>query len=648
MSYTPLVIADLSGGRNGFDAPINVPEDQCVEAMNVDWWEGECANKRGGSTSLSTTFSSGGPFTDTISSLLRHVPGNDETAAELWGFDGASTPVVGRLVGATTFVAPTLKDNLQNTAAALTVTGASLTGMFFLGYDSTQNRLHVWDPSLSKVRRVGLATPDPPTVATLGGAGLTFTRHYRIRVVDISGSDTRRRSEASTSVSLSITDDSGIRVTKPTLPGEDETHWEVEYADASTGPWYRASQVLVVTSTYDDTASTISTTNLSATTGINVPPPSARFLLTDDNRVVMAGCFETSGGFVTAKNNRVWWTPVVGSNDVGDSERIVTNETVGRGYLDVETAITGLGGPLQGAVYVFGYRRIWKLVPTGLASAPYQRFTISTSIGCIAHKTIFVADDENGAPCLYFLSHRGPYRIGPSGLQYLGTDIEDQWASVNLDATNVVAHGIYHAAKHQAWWWVASGAGNSPSLRLVFDTRRGRAAGDSVRKGWSLANGEGAIAWCSVMFSNTVAASMSRDLKPYIGQGTSTNRIWKCDSSATNDAGTNFQAYVDTKEYGALGRRHAVNSGVLVGQVASGVTITVTARSDFALETNAAGTAVLTAAASETRVQKRLDALQTAGVGTFAFRIGDGSAASNQWTVDAVLVYVEQQEALVA
>jgi len=162
----------------------------------------------------------------------------------------------------------------------LTWVGASFDGKLFLCYDSAQNRLHCWDPGDTKVRRVGLATPDPPTVATQGGSGLSFTRHYRIRTVDIDGSDTKRRSEASTSVSITITDDAGVTVTRPTLPtNEDETHWEAEYADASTGPWYRASQIATGTSTYSDTASSISTTNLSPTTGINLPPPSARYIL---------------------------------------------------------------------------------------------------------------------------------------------------------------------------------------------------------------------------------------------------------------------------------------------------------------------------------------------------------------------------------
>jgi hypothetical protein len=639
----PLLIANLRGGRNGSDPPEMLPDDQCAEALNVDWWEGTVANKRQGSTALSTTFSSGGPFTSTIGSLIRHVPGSDETAAELWAFDAAA--VVGRLAAAATWVAPTMTDALSTQATA--VVGVSFNGMLFLCYDSAQNRLHVWDSSDSKVRRVGLATPDPPTVATQGGAGNTFTRYYRIRVVDISGSDTKRRSEASTSVSITITDDAGVTVTKPTLPGEDETHWEVEYADASAGPWYRASQVLVATSTYSDTAATISTTNLSATANINLPPPSAKFIVANDNRLIMAGNWETSGGYVTPKNTRVWWTPVLGSNDVGDAERLVitTSAALGSAYLDVEAAITGLG-LLGSTVYVFSYRRIWTLESTGQAASPFRRFSLDTGgIGCIFHKSIVQGEDENGAPCLYFWSHKGPYRIGPNGLQYLGQDIEDILASINLAATGVASHGIYHSDKHQVWWWICTGSANDSDVRVVFDTKLGQTtAGDAVRKGWAKHTGPGAAAVCAVMFANTVGATMSRDLKPYIGQAGAVNRVWKCDSTATNDAGTDFQAYVDTKEYGTLGTNHSLRDGVLIGQVASGVTLTVTARSDFALETSAAGTALLTAAASETRVQKRLEGLQTSGVGTFTLRIGDSAAASNQWTVDAVLANVTEQE----
>jgi hypothetical protein len=216
---------------------------------------------------------------------------------------------------------------------------------------------------------------------------------------------------------------------------------------------------------------------------------------------------------------------------------------------------------------------------------------------------------------------------------------------VNLAAAGVVAHGIYHAAKHQVWWWICTSGSTHSNVRMVFDTKLGQTtAADSVRKGWAKHTGPGAVAACAVMFSNTVGATMSRDLKPYIGQVDANNTIWKCDSTATDDAGTTYQAYVDTREYGRIGANHSLRDGTLIGQVASGVTVTVTARSDFGLEGSAIGTALLTAAGSETRVQKRLEGLQTAGVGTFSLRVGDGSAASNQWTVDAVLANVTEQE----
>ena len=646
-TYT-LPITDCRGGRNDSDPPQSLPDDQCIEALNVDWWEGTVANKRQGSTALSTTFSSGGPFTAAISSLIRHVPGSDETAAELWAFDNAATSVVGRLAASTQFVAPTMVDALDANAA-LAVVGASLNGKLFLAYNSALNRLHVWDPANSAVRRVGLATPDPPTVATQGGSGLSFTRYYRIRTVDISGSDTRRRSEASTSVSITITDDAGVTVTRPTLvANEYETHWEAEYADASTGPWYRAGQIATGTTTYSDTAATISTTNLSASTGINRPPPSPRFIVATDNRLVMAGSYETSGSYVVPKDTRVWWTPVLGSNDIGDDERIVVTDSaaLGTAYLDVEAAVTGLG-LLGSTVYVFSYRRIWILELTGQSTAPFRRFSLDTGgIGCIHHKTIVQAEDENGTPCLYFISHRGPYRIGPNGLQYLNGDNETLWSTVNLAATGVVAHGIYHSDKHQIWWWICTGSSNNADTKIVFDTKLGQTtAGDAVRKGWAKHTGASAVARCAVMFANTVGATMSRDLKPYIGQVDAANTIWKCDSTATDDAGTTFQAYVDTKEYGTLGMNHGIRDGVLVGQAASGVPVVVTAISDFGFNSDAAATATLTAVGAETRVQKRLEGLQTAGVGTFRLRIGDSGAISNQWTVDGIVLNVTEQEA---
>lgn len=624
-----ILIADLRGGRNDADPPAMLPDNQCVEALNVDWWDGTVANKRQGSTALSTTFSAGGPFTSLVGTLLRHVPGNDETAAELWGFDGAA--VVGRLAASTSWVAPTMADAFTTTSIG--ITGASLGGMFFLAYDSNLNRLHVWDPSLSKVRRVGLATPAAaPTGADDGAGALSLTRSYRVRWVDVSGSDVRRVSEASAVLTRTIAAKAGSTITRPTAASEDETHWDLEASDETTGPWYRIARTAIATTTYDDTSATISTTNLSPEDGINYPPPSARYLIADDNRVLMAGNWETTGGYVTPKNNRVWYTPVLGSSDIGDAERIPAGN-----YLDVEAAITGIGGPLNGSIYVFSYRRIWKLVPTGDAEAPYVRYGISSNIGCVEHKSIVLAEDEDGNPALYFLSHRGPYRLGVGGLQYLGNDWETLWATINLAAAPA-CHAVYHAAKHQLWWYVATAA--SPNLKMVFDTRLGkRTAGDAVRGGWAKHDGASASAYCSVMFSNTVGATMSRDLKPYIGR-TANNTVWKCDSTATDDAGTTFQAYVDTKEFApaGLGSNVSLQEPSVLAVAATGVTLTVTGRVDHGLRADPTGTVLLTASGTETRVQRKAEGFAGAEAGSVAFRIGDSAAASNQWTVDAVIV----------
>src|ERR1700752_2901477 len=92
------VIADVSGGRNFVD-PFTSPlfrENQCLEALNVEWYRTSFARKRNGSSSQSVAFSAGGPFTGKLSTLIRHVPSASETAAELWAIDDAATPIVAR------------------------------------------------------------------------------------------------------------------------------------------------------------------------------------------------------------------------------------------------------------------------------------------------------------------------------------------------------------------------------------------------------------------------------------------------------------------------------------------------------------------------------------------------------------------------
>ena len=136
-----LVISDLRGGRNGFDPPWALRPTECAEAVNVEWYKARCGRPRGGTATIGMTFSAGGPFTGVIGFLGRYVPGTDEGAAELWAIDSAATPVVGRMAGAATFSAPTLKDAL--TGLATDVSAATVNGKYFLAYVSGQARLHV-------------------------------------------------------------------------------------------------------------------------------------------------------------------------------------------------------------------------------------------------------------------------------------------------------------------------------------------------------------------------------------------------------------------------------------------------------------------------------------------------------------------------
>jgi hypothetical protein len=635
---TPVLISDLRGGRNKTDPPALMPETQCVEAMNVDWYLASFARKRPGTSTVSTTFSSGGPFTGIIGALMRFVPGAVETAAELWAIDNAN--IIGRLAGAATWVAPTSIAGTPSTW--LEANGVSLGGLFFLAYQvSTSNRLKVWDSVLNEIRPVGLATPAAPTGADDAAGGLTLTRSYRVRWVEISGSDTRRMSEASAILTRSIAAKAGSTITRPTAAGEGETHWDLEASDATTGPWYRIARTVIGTTTFDDTSGTIATTNISPLDGIFYPPPSAKYLVATDARVLMAGAWETSGGYTTPKNNRVWYTPVIGDRDVGDSERIPSANRI-----DVDAAITGLGGPLQGSIYVFGYRRMWKLVPTGVDSDPYHKFDISSPVGCIAHSSIVMAEDETGSPALYFWSHVGPYRLGATGLQFLGLDIKDQIDAVNLGAANVVVHGQYHSSLHQVWWWIATGSANDPNVKVVFDTRLGRSgAAGAVRGGWSLANGTQTVSRCSCMFANTIGATMSRDLKPYVARAAMVSVIGKCDSSATDDYGDTYQAYIDTREYASpAGLDHDLASmeGFVVAKAASGVTISVTPTHGYGQQTITAGTVSLTPSGSETRLRRKMEGMQTADAPSVSYRVGDAAAVSNGWQID--LVVFEHQD----
>lgn len=647
----PIVIADLRGGRNGSDPPMSLRFDQCVEGRNVDWKDATGAHKRGGSIAVAQT--GGTAFTLGVQTLERHIPGSVETAAELWGIDGAATPIVKRLTGGTSWANVTLDDAIATKPQE--VIGAALNGKRFFAFDSTVDRLHVYDPQLSspRVRRVGFATPAAPTAANQGvGTYAATLRYYRVRWLHLNGTLVIRRSEPGASVTITPSGTGlSVRVTQPTVAGEGETHWEIEVSLDNT-TFYRLSQTVIATTTYDDSAvtTTYASNTLSDPTGMHSRFPSVKFLITDGNRLIGGGSWEPTGADSGGKSSRVWFTPVLGSADKGDDER-VPNQTTQKNWVDVNEndggGLTGLGGPLNGVPWYFKYRQVGKLRPTGDVTTPYLPRKVRDDIGCISHKSIAIGEDHLGRPALYFYSHRGPYRVTADGdIQYLGRDNEDLWRTVNLGATSVVSHSIYYPDLHQWWVYVATGSSNDPDLKMMFDVQRGFPdENGQIRGGWMPHDGDSAGARCSCLFSNTLGASMSRDLKPHIGRSTGTT-IFKCDTTDLDDNGAAFRGYTTTRPLLTtpdLLHKVGLEQATIIGKALAGSDLTVTITRDFGKETRTHSVS-LAPVGSETRIVKKVEGSEMGEADSVQYTVGDTAVSTEAWLWDAIVAPVLSQE----
>lgn len=654
----PIVFDDLRGGRNDTDPPLKLPMNQAVEFLNMDWKDATFGRKRGGAISVALT--GGSTFASGISTLARHVPGSDETAAELWGIDGA--PLFKRLTGGTAWADVTGTD--VPTTRFQDVEGVSLNGKFFVAYDTAVDRMHAYDPLLSSptLRRMGLVVPAAPTVANTVPAGTyaAVIGYWRVRWIQVSGSTLVRRSEpsASTSFTPSGTKD-GVVITRPTAAGEGETHWEIEVStDNATFfavfAFHNAGSQIAIATTTGTLNAAVSAV---VAAGILVDPagyhslfPSVKHLLTDGNRLLGAGAWESAGAQSGGKNSRIWFTPVLGSADKGDDERIMLT-TQQKNYVDINEndggGVTGLGGPINGIPFAFKYRQIWKLRPTGDVTTPYLPRKIIDGVGCIAHKSIAIGEDQTGRAALYFMSHRGPYRVNFDGaIEYLGRDNEATWRTINLAATSVVTHSTYYPDLHQWWVWIATGSANDPDVKMMFDVQRGFPdENGQIRGGWAKHTGDSAGARCSCLFANTLGASMSKDLKPHIGRSTGTT-IFKCDTTDTDDNATDFQAYATTRPVQTtpdLLRKVGIAESTLVAKAGAAQTVTVTINRDFGKETRAASV-LLTAAGSETRVVKKVEGSEMGEADVIQMTVGDSAASDAVWTIDALVTPVIVQE----
>lgn len=481
-----------------------------------------------------------------------------------------------------------------------------------------------------------------------GGAAVgAVQRYYRVRWTRQSAGVTIGRSEPSSALSFTPTGSgTSVTITQPTVANEGETHWEVE-ASTDGITFYRIATVAIGTTTYSDSAATTSysTNPLSALTGVYTLQKSYKFIASDQNRLL-----GLSSWTPTDKQSRLEISAVIGSLDVGDEERVDTSAV--NSIIDFDEndsgVPTGLAGPIYGTFFVFKDRQTWQLTATGDTQKPYSQLALSKTIGALSHLAIAKGEDAAGNPALYWMSHRGPYRwtvTSGQGVDYIGRNVEDYTLTstmINLSATKSVARVNYFADKRQVWYWWATGNSNDCNQGMIYDVMTG--GWSRIPTGDKLSNIR-----CAVSFSNTIGASMSMDLKPYVGYTGTANKLLKCDTG-TSDDGTLFQGLVITKYYepGGPGFYGKVEEPMLLAVAATGVTITDTVTSDFGMATNQ-GSALLTLTADEgtaSRVIRRLGGGGFAGNASFfQHQIGDAVASTAAWTLDRLVVPFSRQQA---
>src|SRR3990167_4385899 len=147
------------------------------------------------------------------------------------------------------------------------------------------------------------------------------------------------------------------------------------------------------------------------------------------------------------------------------------------------------------------------------------------------------------------------------------------------------------------------------------------------------------------MFANTLAAAMSRDLKPYVGN--SGAAVILKGGTGPEEAGTTFQAYVDLPEQhlGGLGKKCEIEQAMVLGSSGSH-SLRITLNGNY-VDTTRTKTAdvTMTATGSQTRVLKVWeDAVLADDLTSVGIRVGDSAAISNGWTIDGIGLQVRTTE----
>lgn len=633
-------------------------EGVVLEAENVGFFNKGACVQRFATTDQSLA---GSGFTGSVEWLGSYT--TNAGVAERWGAaNNSGSAALARNDG--TWSPVTFSDSV-NASNLRYITADALNGKYFIAYDSDVNRMHVWDGTT--LRRAGFATCTTPSVAQDGGGGLSFTRYYRARYVELSGTTVVRRSEASASVSITIAAKAGVTVTKGATINEGETHWEIEAASASAGPWYRIARQAVTVTTYDDTSATISTTDLSADAGAYLPPPSAKYCLSDGNRMIYAGAWETTSttGETAPKQNRVWFTPALGSTGEGDEERIP--DTVDQeNWIDIGDPgpITGLAGPMYGDVYVFKNDSVWKLVATGDVDNPYRKILITAASGAVDQRVIVQAENGDGVPAIFYATANNVYMLSQSGIIDISEGISRDVRLVTFTAAQSVLDFDPLGKCLFAQTNTSASGTAGQYYQFNYDLSRKQWSGISIggaQTGWilgrsilgtdtTLASGTSAIA-CAV-----VAPTDQGSTRLLLGGTNSSSTSWitAWGDSCAADGSSAFTTRQRIRRLAKPGSRFRVGAATLMYRSPSGTTSTTGTltlsyiREDGVTQTQ---TQTLTATTSDDgNAQNRIvfDALQMDNCTALDVRTVWTYTAGFQSTVppsiDAILIPIDENE----
>ena len=633
-------------GRNGVDEPAVLPTDMGTEAVNWVLTAQGLGERRRGTITM--------PITGTwegAASMTRFQPTQDDGQAVLV-FSTFDTPAQFMHVTAGLAAAPITPLGTL-VGSPLLVSYATGNGKLFMAFKSSAgNRLHVYAPAVygNQLVLAGLSAPPTVSVANVGtGTYPAVLRYYRAQTRTYAAGVQAAVSGLGPPQSITPSGTGTAIQVGIASVGEKATHWR-PFGSADGILYYQLSGWLdlTTTETWDDSRLVGEYGSLEAAPleGSRYPLPSAKYLLWDGVRLLLFGTQgDQTGNDLPAVPGRVYFTQALDATvDGGEDESIVMTQEV-KGYVDLNrnggAEDRAIVGPVDGNILIMQSRGVYLLKPTGAVARPYARIVLSKEIGAVSHWSSFVGEDEAGRPCIYWLDpHRGPYRYGADGLQWLGYDIQDLWATFDPQLTTpLAAHGIYDQRTRRCYWWIVQGDELYPTVGLMFFPKEGRPTRDEgVRYGWTRFTGAAATAQCSVMFAEVFGNPMGRRLKPYLGYDTRINQFDAPGINVDDDSQPNetaYCAYITSKAWNVSVAPQIVQlDKAWVRAHTSNALLAQRLISNYGDQEELLSTVPLTAEETESRRIFLFEDAMLAGSWTFQTELGDPCAADHFFSLD--------------